>query len=747
MIQRRKTPARKSRNGAYAHPVPRRPEILEKLRDVGRPMGLEEIAEAFGIGTGRPRKALTDTLARMVRAGQIIQNRRGEYCLLEKIEAITGTVIGHPDGYGYVLRDDGGEDAWLSERRMRPLLDGDRVAIQIVGRSHRGKPEARVVKILERGLEEIAGRFVRERGIGIVVPDNPKITHRILIPERESGEAKPGQIVVARILDYPSEVQQPIGRIVRVIGAPDQKGMATDIAIHAYAIPDVWPEAVLRRARTYPGKVRAAERKGRVDLRDLPLVTIDGADARDFDDAVYCERAGGGWRLLVAIADVGHYVEPGSEIDREAVRRGTSVYFPDRVVPMLPEVLSNGLCSLNPDVERLCIACDMRIDRAGRVTRSQFLEGVMRSQARLTYSAVNEYLTGHSKDAVPRALHGPLTDLHGLYRVLANARRRRGAIELDVPQTRIELDESGGVKRIVPVMRNDAHRLIEECMIAANVQAAKFLGKHRIQGLYRVHAKPDPDRFDELRQYLLGLGLKVPHPEHVEPRHYRQIAEQVKDRPEAPSIALAMLRSLMHAEYLPKNIGHFGLALESYAHFTSPIRRYPDLLVHRAIRHILRGGKAGNYGYSAQEMERLGTLCSAHERRAEDATRDVEARLKCQYMEDKLGNEYAGVVTGVTAFGLFVQIVDLQIDGLVHVSSLANDYYRYQAHAQALVGERSGTRYTLGDKLNVVVVRVDVELRRIDFRLAAEEGAAQGRSRTRTSGLRRKKGGARKQPA
>jgi ribonuclease R len=747
LIQRRKTAARKSREGAYVHPVPGRPEILEKLRDVGRPMRLEEIAEGFGVDGARPREALTDALGRMVRAGQIIQNRRGEYCLLEKLQAITGTVIGHPDGYGFVLRDDGGEDAWLSERRMRPLLDGDRIAIQIVGRGHRGKPEARVVEVLERGVEEIAGRFIRERGIGIVVPDNPKITHRILIPEREAGKARPGEIVVARILDYPSEVQQPTGRIVRVIGAPDRKGMATDIAIHAYAIPDAWPDAVARQARAYPDKVTAADRKGRVDLRDLPLVTIDGADARDFDDAVYCERAREGWRLLVAIADVGHYVERGSEIDREAVRRGTSVYFPDRVVPMLPEVLSNGLCSLNPEVERLCMACDMRIDRDGRVTRSQFFEGVMRSHARLTYSAVNEHLTGQSKDAVPRALHGPLADLHGLYRVLATARRRRGAIELDVPQTRIELDESGGVKRIVPVMRNDAHRLIEECMIAANVQAAKFLKKHRIQGLFRVHAKPDPDRFDELRQYLLGLGLKVPHPEHVEPRHYSRIAEQVKDRPEAPSIALAMLRSLMHAEYVPKNIGHFGLALEAYAHFTSPIRRYPDLLVHRAIRHILREGKAGNYAYGAQEMERLGTLCSAHERRAEDATRDVEARLKCLYMEDKLGNEYPGVVTGVTAFGLFVQLVDLQIDGLVHVSSLANDYYHYRPESQALVGERSGTRYTLGDKLDVVVVRVDVELRRIDFRLAAEEGIARSRGRTRTSGLRRKKSGGRKQKA
>ena len=724
------------------HPVPRRTDILEKLRDAGQPLLLEELMQAFGLKGARRRVSLLDTLGRMVRAGQIIENRRGEYCLTEKLELITGTVMGHRDGFGFVLRDDGGDDAWLSARRMRPLLDGDRVAIQIVGTDRRGKPEARVVDILERGVREIAGQFIRERGIGIVVPDNPKIAHRILVPEGESGGAKPGQIVVARILDYPTEIEQPTGRIVRIIGEPEQKGMATDIAIHAYAVPDVWPDEVQRRARRYSKKVSAADKKDRVDLRDLPLVTIDGADARDFDDAVYCEPAGQGWRLVVAIADVGHYVEAGGDVDREAIRRGTSVYFPDRVVPMLPEVLSNGLCSLNPEVDRLCMVCDMRIDGSGRVTRSRFFEGLMRSAARLTYREVNEYLTGQSRAAMPTILHGPVSDLHGLYRALARARRRRGAIELDIPQMRIELDENGDVQRMAAIARNDAHRLIEECMIAANVQAAKFLRKHRIQGLYRVHARPDPDRFDELRQYLLGLGLKVPHPEHVEPCHYNQLIEQVSDRPEAQSIALAMLRSLMHAEYTPANIGHFGLALDAYAHFTSPIRRYPDLLVHRAIRHIVRGGKAGNYGYTAHDMERLGTLCSAHERRAEDATRDVEARLKCEFMEHKVGQEYDGVITGVTGFGVFVQLVELQIDGLVHVSSLMNDYYHFDAGGQSLVGERSGDRYALGERLRVVVSRVDVETRRIDFRLSAERPAM--RSRTRTSGLRRKKAGARR---
>ncbi len=697
--------------------------------------------EAFDLRGARLREALTDTLNRMVRAGQIIENRYGGYLLLGKLELITGTVIGHRDGFGFVLRDDGGDDAFLSPREMRSLFDGDRVAIRIEGRDRRGKPEARLVKILDRGFEEVAGRFIRERGIGIVVPDNPKIPHRVLIPEGEAGRAKPGQIVVARILDYPTEVQQPTGRIVRIIGEAEQKGMATDIAIHAYAIPNVWPPEVERRARAFKKDVPNADKKGRVDFRDLPLVTIDGADARDFDDAVYCEPAGGGWRLLVAIADVAHYVQPGSEIDKEAVRRGTSVYFPDRVVPMLPEVLSNGLCSLNPEVDRLCMVCDMRVDASGRVTRSSFVEGLMRSAARLTYSQVHGHLTGANRESIPRHLHGPLSHLHGLYKAFASARHRRGAIELDIPQTRIELNSKGEVERIATVPRNDAHRLIEECMIAANVEAAKFLKKHRIPGLYRVHAKPDPDRFDDLRQYLLGLGLKVPHPEHVEPRHYNQLMSAVGDRPDVQSIALAMLRSLMHAEYTPVNIGHFGLALATYAHFTSPIRRYPDLLVHRAIRHILQGGKAGNYRYSAGEMERLGTICSAHERRAEDATRDVEARLKCQFMEDKVGLEFDGVITGVTNFGLFVQLSDLAIDGLVHVSSLSNDYYHYDPGSQALVGERSGTRYRLGEPLHVLVHKVDVENRRIDFRLGDER---QSERRTRTSGPRRKKGSRRR---
>ncbi len=714
--------ARKSK--PYKHPIPSKNELLDFLNKVGKPMKIEQILNSFSLKGQRMRSLLQDRLYAMVRAGQILENRRGEYCLTAKLDLVTGTVSGHRDGFGFVVRDDGDpDDVYLSAREMRSLFDGDRVAIRIIGLDRRGRAEGDLVEILERGVREVAGQYIRERGIGLVVPDNPKISHRILVPKGEAGRAKAGDMVVVQILDYPSHLEQATGRITTVIGAPGEKGIATDIALHTHGIPFEWPKAVASEINAYGSEVPRKAKAGREDLRSVALVTIDGADARDFDDAVFCEESGSGWRLLVAIADVSHYVEVGSELDKEATRRGTSVYFPDRVVPMLPEVLSNGLCSLNPKVDRLCMVCEMRVSAQGKVTRSRFYEAVMRSKARLTYGQVNAFLQGEKKSAVPKDLRPSIRELHSLYRAFARARGRRGAIEMDLPQTRFKLNDEGEIDRIEVVPRNDAHRLIEECMIAANVEAAKFLRKHRIAGLYRVHPKPDPDRFNDLRLYLVSLGLKVAHPDHVEPRHFTELIRQVRDRPDSAAITMAMLRSLTHAEYSPNNIGHFGLALASYAHFTSPIRRYPDLLVHRAIRHIVRGGKPGRYGYSSGEMERLGVITSSHEKRAEEATRDVEAWLKCQYMEGHLGDEFDGVITGVTNFGLFVQITDLLTDGLVHVTSLANDYYHYDAASQRLVGERSGTAYGLGEPIRVRVQRVDMETRKIDFRPVEVKGA------------------------
>ena len=722
----------------YKHPIPSQNQLIDFLNEAGKPLKIGEIVKGFSLRGQRMQSLLVERLHAMVRAGQILENRRGEYCLTAKLDLVTGTVSGHRDGFGFVVRDDGEpDDVYLSATQMRSLFDGDRVAIRITGLDRRGRAEGELVDILERGTREVAGQFIRERGIGLVVPDNSRISHRILIPKGEAGNAKPGDMVVVDILDYPSRVEQATGRIITVIGAPGDKGIATDIAIHSHSIPFKWPQAVLNEIKSFGKDVPDKAKQGRKDLRDENLVTIDGEDARDFDDAVYCEKSGKGWRLLVAIADVSHYVSVGSELDKEATRRGTSVYFPDRVVPMLPEVLSNGLCSLNPKVDRLCMVCEMRVDEEGNVTRSEFYEAVMRSKARLTYSEVSAFLEGKSKPALPQDLHSSIRELHALYKAFARARARRGAIEIDLPQTKFKLNKNGEIDRIEVVPRNDAHRLIEECMIAANVQAASFLKHHRIPGLYRVHPKPDPDRFNDLRLYLVSLGLKVAHPDHVEPRHFTKIIEQVRDRPDSAAITMAMLRSLTHAEYSPINVGHFGLSLASYAHFTSPIRRYPDLLVHRAIRHIVRGGKAGRYDYGTKEMERLGSITSSHEKRAEDATRDVEAWLKCQYMEGHLGDEFDGVITGVTNFGLFVQITELLTDGLVHVTSLDNDYYHYDAGSQRLVGERSGKTYSLGEAMRVRVQRVDMETRKIDFRpVEVEPGKSK---KGRASGSRKRR--------
>jgi ribonuclease R len=709
---------------AYKHPVPSRNDLLAFLEAAGRPLKADRIMADLNLKGQRTRGLLVDRLYKMVRSGQVIENRRGEFCLTAKLDLITGVVSGHRDGFGFVIRDDGAsDDIYLSAREMRSIFDGDRIALKIIGKDRRGKPEGEVVEILKRGVREVAGQFIRERGIGLVIPDNAKIAHRILIAKGAANNAQPGQIVVAEILDYPTQVEQATGRIVRIIGDPKQKGIATDIAIESHSIPTAWPKSVLEEIKNFGADVPAAAKTGRVDLRDVDLLTIDGADARDFDDAVFCERSGDGWRLLVAIADVAHYVQVGSALDKQAIVRGTSVYFPDRVIPMLPEVLSNGLCSLNPNVDRLCMVCEMRVGKDGKVGSSKFFEGLMRSSARLTYSQVGDFLEGKSKESVPNALQPMLRELHALYKAFAKARQKRGALELDLPQTKFELGENGEIVGIRAVARNDAHKLIEECMIAANVEAAKFISKNRIPGLFRVHPKPDPERFDELRLYLVSLGLKVPHPDHVDTKQFNDLLTQVKDRPDSAAISMSMLRSLTHAEYTPTNIGHFGLGLAAYAHFTSPIRRYPDLLVHRAIRHIVRGGKPGRYDYDAGDMERLGTISSAHERRAEEATRDVEAWLKCEYMENHVGQEFAGVITGVTNFGLFVQITALQIDGLVHVTSLANDYYHYESGSQRLVGERTGRAYSLGEAMQVRVHKVDLDARKIDFRPVGSDEA------------------------
>ncbi|MEM9171548.1 MAG: ribonuclease R [Pseudomonadota bacterium] len=723
--------APQQKNPRYQHNVPDRNALRLFLEREGRPLAFDTIAAHFAITTRKHKQALSVVLSRMLQSGQVLLNRSEHYLLAERINLVTGTISAHRDGFGFLVPDEGGDDLYLSPRQMHSLMHGDRVAGRLHRNNSRG-PEGKVVDILARATTEVAGQFVRERGVGFVIPDNPKLSHRFIVPRSERRGAKSGDMVVAEIVDYPSHDQQGSVRIIEVLGASDQAGMPTDLAIHAHGIPHQWSRAVRDAAAEFGRTVPTRAKQGRTDLRELPLVTIDGADARDFDDAVYAAPRRGGWRLIVAIADVAHYVKPGSAIDDEAIKRATSVYFPDRVVPMLPEVLSNGLCSLNPKVDRLCMVCDMSVSDTGEVTRARFYDGVMRSAARLTYSQVGKYLAdGKAIAGIDTAVRESIDALHALYRQFARRRKQRGAIELDLPQLRIRVDADGEVERIASTPRNDAHRLIEECMIAANVEAAKFITRRKIPALFRVHAKPNEDRFDEFRQYMLELGFKVPHAKHPNPKTLRNLMAKVQGRPDAYAINMALLRSFAHAEYTPDNVGHFGLALDAYAHFTSPIRRYPDLLVHRAIRHITGGGKVRGYHYNAEQMHKLGKLTSERERRAEDATREVEALLKCQFMQKHVGERFDGLITGVTHFGLFVQIGDLQVDGLIHVSTLGSDYFQHEPERQRLVGQRSGQSFALGDTVTVVVDRVDLEQRQIDFVLFDRPASASNRRRRR----------------
>ncbi len=742
---KRRDPQAEREAHRYENPIASRELILQVLEDIGRPAFQEELEGELRVRDERDQEALRRRLRAMVRDGQLVFNRRGGYCLADKVGVVSGVVQAHRDGFGFLVPDEGGEDIYLSPREMASVMHGDRISARVEGYDRRGRPEGSLVDVLERNTETLVGRYFEERGVGYVTPDNSRVAHEILIPAADRNGAKHGQIVVVDLVAYPARNQQPIGRIARVLGDHRAAGMEVEIAIHSFGLPHEFPSAVIREAEAYGEHVPAEAIEGRVDLRDLDLVTIDGEDARDFDDAVYCERLrGGGFRLVVAIADVAHYVTPGSALDVEAERRGTSVYFPDWVIPMLPEALSNGLCSLNPEVDRLCVVCDMRLDSSGKVTRSTFYDAVMRSKARLTYNKVAALLErGDAK--VHREL-GSLVErleaLHELYKVLARARQRRGALNFERPETRIVFDENRKIAAIEPVTRNVAHKLIEECMIAANVQAAKHLGRARLPTLYRVHEGPSEEALEKLRGFLGPLGLSLGGGDEPQPRHYAKLIEKIQDRPDRFLIETMLLRSLSQAVYQPKPLGHFGLALEHYAHFTSPIRRYPDLLVHRGLKHDFGKRPRHEFHYDFRRMEVLGTHTSMTERRADEATRDAVSWLKCDFMADKVGEEFDGVITGVTGFGLFVELNDLQIEGLIHVTSLENDYYQFDAVNQRLLGERSGKSYRLSDPIRVRVARVDVDERKIDFEPVEERRRARagdrGRQPAKKKGRRRR---------
>ena len=714
-----KRPERRSRKqAAGAVTIPDRHQILAFLKSSKKPRSLQHIADNFASRSSEERAALNNRLKAMLRDGELIKNRREGYGLVEKMDLVAGTVLGHPDGYGFLRPDQGGDDLYLSVKEMRSLLHGDRVLVRTRGYDRRGRPEGALVEVLERANQRVVGRYYREDKVGYVVPDNKRIHQDLFIPSPNRGKAQSGQYVVAEIMRQPDQHTQPVGRVVEILDAETPRDMASEIAIRSFGLPHEWPQEVTQEtAGLDPERIPAV--LDREDLRDLPLVTIDGEDARDFDDAVFCTRTGNGWRLIVAIADVSWYVLPGTALDREARLRGTSVYFPQRVIPMLPEVLSNGLCSLNPDTDRLCMACELSISAKGKVKQFRFLEAIMRSRARLTYTEMAA-LVIERKAALRRRrgeLVAHLDDLYTLYRLMHKRRARHGLLDFDATESTIEFDADGRISTIRPLHRNDAHRLIEEFMLAANVAAAEFLIHHQVPTLFRNHEVPDEDRLDDLRAFLGEFGISLGGGESPQARDYAAVIELNRGRDDAHLIETVLLRSMQLAVYSEINLGHFGLAFKAYTHFTSPIRRYPDLLVHRAIRRVIAQGQRQPYPYRRKDMHQLGESCSMTERRAEDASRNVIQRLKCEYMRDKVGEVYQGTVSAVTAFGLFVELDDIFVEGLIHVTSLPNDYYHFDAVGHRLKGERTGKSYRLANRLRVRVVRVDVDDAKIDFEL------------------------------
>ncbi|SDJ50203.1 ribonuclease R [Billgrantia gudaonensis] len=729
----------------YDKPAPSREYLLARLQEYGKPITHEKMSRLLGLDDEDLQEAVRRRLSAMERDGQVLRNRAGAYALIDKLDLIKGKVLGHRDGFGFLLRDDGKKpDLVLPPRQMRRVFHGDHVLVRISGRDRRGRDEATIAEVLARNTQTIVGVY-RENTpeFGVLIPENPRITQEVIIPHSACGGAQDGQVISARIVKQPETRVQPVGEVVEVLGERMDPGMEIDIAIRSYEIPAEFPPEVHDQIAGMSAEVAEGDKAHRVDLRDVPLVTIDDESAKDFDDAVCAWKTkSGSWKLLVAIADVSHYVRPGSALDQEAIRRGNSVYFPGQVVPMLPELLSNGLCSLNPDVDRLAMVCEMNISKNGAISRYRFYEAVFRSKARLTYNKVAAILDDEDQegDALReqyRELVEPLKNLHGLYKLLREAREARGAIDFETTETAIVFNDERKIEKIVPRSRNDAHKLIEECMLAANVATARFLDKHDLPALYRIHEKPSPERLDKLRLFLNELGLSLGGGDDPSPQDYQALAEAIKDRPDADVIQTVMLRSMSRAVYSPQNDGHFGLAYPAYAHFTSPIRRYPDLIVHRAIRSVIRGPRQTNTvlraegapveppskwaPYTFEQMLELGEHCSMTERRADDATRDVEDWLKCEFMSDKLGEVYDGSIASVTQFGIFVRLDEVYVEGLVHVTSLPSDYYHYEPEKHRLKGERSGMSYRLGDGVTVQVARVDLDERKIDFALADDK--------------------------
>ncbi|MGX5200948.1 ribonuclease R [Aliikangiella sp. IMCC44632] len=721
----------------YANPIPSREYILELLEKAGGPLKFKAIQNMLGLFDVDEEVALSRRLRAMERDGQLHCDRRGAYGLVDKLDLTKGTIIGHREGFGFFAPESGGKDWFVSAREMRLVFPGEKVLVRRKSHHDDGKQEAAIVEVLESDEPlQIVGRFYHEHGISFVTPEDTRISQDILIPPNDPMQVEPGQVVVVHIVTRPTMRSKAVGTVAQVLGDYLAPGMEIEIAIAQYNIRNTWNEEIHDQLQQLPLEVQESDLVGRVDLRDMPLITIDGEDARDFDDAVYCKQTpSGGWKLWVAIADVSHYVDVDSPLDLEAIKRGNSVYFPNSVVPMLPEQVSNGLCSLKPKVDRLCMVCEMNISAKGQVTRSKFYPAVMHSKARMTYTKVWAILQGDEELCTEfKELIGPIHDLHKLYKSRIAYKAQRGAIDFETTETRIIFDDNRKIDKIVPVVRNDAHKIIEECMICANVAAAKFFIKNKVPGLYRVHQGPKEKKLDIFRAYLGELGLFISGGEKPEPAVFRQLLAQIEDRPDAENIQIMLLRSMSQAVYSPDNEGHFGLAFDAYTHFTSPIRRYPDLIVHRIIKALVADEALQSKQqkelvfkrYDKSTLASIGQTNSQTERNADMATRDVMDWLKCEYMQSRVGNQYSGEVSSVTNFGLFVRLDDVYVEGLIHVTELGNDYFHYDNQRQKMIGERTRQTFAIGDKLEIEVAKVDIEQRKIDFSLVGVTGRIKG---------------------
>jgi len=747
----KKDPFAKRESQKYASPIASREFILEVLGTLGEPVAFKNLASTLGIENAKDKEALKTRLNAMVRGGQLIVDRRSVYAIASRMELPTGKITAHPDGYGFLLQE--GEDIFLARRQMQQVFHGDIARVRIRNRDRRGRLEGEIVEVIERNTRQLVGRYYRENGVGLLEPLNNRINHEVFLKDDKKVKCQEGQIVVAEIIDQPSRHGHVTAKVSQILGDHLTPGIEVEIALRNNDIPVEQSDEVIELVDKMPSEVRAKDKRNRFDLTELPFVTIDGEDARDFDDAVYCEaRETGGWRLYVAIADVAEYVDVDSALDQSAFQRGTSVYFPQYVVPMLPEKLSNGLCSLKPKVERLVLVCEMTISPNGKVSSYQFYEGTIFSHARLTYTQVAKVIGGDEttrtllEEVVPH-----LDELHELYKVLVDVRSKRGAIEFDTTELQFQFAADGSVQSIRPRSRNTAHKVIEECMLCANVSAARFVGQQEKPGLFRVHEPPKEEKIAHLVEFLDRFDIKLSFEDTVRPADYQNVVQQLRDRKNGHVLQMALLRSMNQAVYQVENKGHFGLGYPEYTHFTSPIRRYPDLLTHRFIKSVIHSDiktkavarldkkdKRNFYPYSLEQMLAFGEQTSFTERRADSAVYEVLEWVKCDYVSDRVGDILDGVVTGVAKFGFFVELADIFVEGLVHISSLSGDYFRFDQGAQCLTGEKSNRSYGLGDMVQVQVARVNVDERKVDFELVSHSPLVEGKRARKDVGKKAK---------